>query len=74
MLISRRSAIVSATALAGAALAACSTSGSKGGAKDSGGLTIVATTGYLGDAAKNIAPDATITVLVGPGGEPFSWT
>ena len=32
---------------AGAALAACSTSGSKGGAKDSGGLTIVATTGYL---------------------------
>ena len=72
MLISRRSAIVSATALAGAALAACSTSGSKGGAKDSGGLTIVATTGYLGDAAKNIAPDATITVLVGPGGDPHT--
>ena len=72
MLISRRSAIVSATALAGAALAACSTSGSKDGAKDSGGLTIVATTGYLGDAAKNIAPDATITVLVGPGGDPHT--
>ena len=32
----------------------------------------MATTGYLGDAAKNIAPDATITVLVGPGGDPHT--
>ena len=66
MLISRRSALVSATVLAGAALAACATdktSSEKGTAGSTGstGLTIVATTGYLGDAARNIAPDATVS-------------
>ncbi len=35
-------------------------------------LKIVATTGYLGDAVKNIAPDAEITVLVAPGGDPHT--
>ena len=40
--------------------------------KTDGKLTIVATTGYLGDVAKNIAPDADITVLVGPGGDPHT--
>lgn len=77
MLISRRSALVSATVLAGAALTACATdktSSEKGTAGSTGstGLTIVATTGYLGDAARNIAPDATVTVLVGPGGDPHT--
>lgn len=43
------------------------------GGKDSDGkLTIVATTGYLGDAITNIAPDADLTVLVGPGGDPHT--
>ena len=32
----------------------------------------MATTGYLGDAVKNIAPDAEVTVLVGPGGDPHT--
>lgn len=40
---------------------------------ESGKLTIFATTGYLGDAAKNIAPDAEITVMVGPGGDPHTY-
>lgn len=40
-------------------------------AKD-GALNVVATTGYLGDAVKNIAPDAEVTVLVGPGGDPHT--
>lgn len=35
-------------------------------------LKIVASTGYLGDAVKNIAPDADVTVLVGPGGDPHT--
>lgn len=38
----------------------------------SGALNVVATTGYLGDAVKNIAPDAEVTVLVGPGGDPHT--
>ena len=33
-------------------------------------LTVFATTGYIGDAVKNIAPDADVTVMVGPGGDP----
>lgn len=37
-----------------------------------GKLKIVATTGYLGDAVKNIAPDADINVLVKPGGDPHT--
>lgn len=35
-------------------------------------LVVVATTGYLGDAVNNIAPDADVTVLVGPGGDPHT--
>ncbi|MDO4242083.1 MAG: metal ABC transporter substrate-binding protein, partial [Microbacteriaceae bacterium] len=42
------------------------------GTKD-GKLTIFATTGYLADAAKNIAPDAEITTMVGPGGDPHTY-
>ncbi len=35
-------------------------------------LQVVATTGYLGDAVKNIAPEAQVTVLVAPGGDPHT--
>lgn len=35
-------------------------------------LQVVATTGYLGDAVKNIAPEAEVKVLVGPGGDPHT--
>lgn len=82
MLISRRSALITGSAvLAATTLAACATgkktdatpaADASSGATKSGKLTIVATTGYLGDAAKNIAPDAEITVLVGPGGDPHT--
>ncbi|MCD4548924.1 MULTISPECIES: metal ABC transporter substrate-binding protein [unclassified Schaalia] len=62
-------------------LAACSTGGAAqsdamaaSGAQtpSAGKLSIVATTGYLGDAAKQIAPNAEVTVLVGPGGDPHT--
>ncbi len=63
-------------ACAGFALAACSTtqvgSNSHTGGGD-GHLHIFATTGYLGDAAAVIAPEAEITVMVKPGGDPHTY-
>lgn len=57
-------------------LAGCSTQGGDKKAepkKETGKkLTVVATTGYLGDAVKNIAPDADVNVLVKPGGDPHT--
>lgn len=55
--------------------AACSvedTSATSGGDSD-GALNIYATTGYIADALDNIAPDADVTTLVGPGGDPHSY-
>ncbi len=37
------------------------------------GLTVYATTGYLGDAVANIAPDADVITMVGPGGDPHTY-
>lgn len=59
--------------VAGLGLSACSTNdvpSAKSESKDA--LVVVATTGYLGDAVNNIAPDADVTVLVGPGGDPHT--
>ncbi|GGA63987.1 manganese transporter [Pseudoclavibacter endophyticus] len=36
------------------------------------GLDVYATTGYLADAIANIAPGATVTTMVGPGGDPHT--
>lgn len=36
-------------------------------------LTVYATTGYLADAVRNIAPDAMVTTMVGPGGDPHTY-
>ncbi len=36
-------------------------------------LTVYATTGYLGDAVAKIAPEAEITTMVGPGGDPHTY-
>ncbi|RRC94703.1 metal ABC transporter substrate-binding protein [Schaalia canis] len=36
-------------------------------------LTIFATTGYLGDAAQVLAPEAKVTVMVQPGGDPHTY-
>ena len=36
-------------------------------------ITIYATTGYLGDAAAKIAPEAEIITMVGPGGDPHTY-
>ena len=36
-------------------------------------LSIYATTGYLADAIANVAPEADITTMVGPGGDPHTY-
>ncbi|WIK58938.1 metal ABC transporter substrate-binding protein [Actinotignum urinale] len=54
------------------ALGACSTDKTVSSADKKDAIKVVATTGYLGDAVKNIAPDADVTVLVGPGGDPHT--
>ncbi|AWB81330.1 zinc ABC transporter substrate-binding protein [Corynebacterium yudongzhengii] len=56
---------------AGLGLAACSTEAESGGGE--GPLTIYATTGYLADTAAHIAPEAEITTMVGPGGDPHTY-
>ena len=60
-----------ASLVAATALTACTSSDSAEAQDDN--LTIFATTGYLADAAANIAPDADITTMVGPGGDPHTY-
>ena len=36
-------------------------------------LTVYATTGYLADAVANVAPEAEVTTMVGPGGDPHTY-
>ena len=57
------------------ALTACSASTAQNatGADGSEPLTIYATTGYLADAALNLAPDADVITMVGPGGDPHTY-
>lgn len=52
-------------------LAACSTDSSTPGQDTP--LTVYATTGYIADAVHNIAPDAQVTTMVGPGGDPHTY-
>lgn len=58
-----------ATGVAIGVLAGCTSAG--GDADET--LTVYATTGYLADAVANIAPDADVTTMVGPGGDPHTY-
>ncbi|MFD2675509.1 metal ABC transporter substrate-binding protein [Gulosibacter bifidus] len=40
---------------------------------DTGKLSVFATTGYLADAVNHIAPEASVTTLIGPGGDPHTY-
>ena len=42
-------------------------------AQGDGALSVCATTGYLADAVENIAPEAEVTTMVGPGGDPHTY-
>lgn len=58
------------TALVTAAtLAACAAPDEQGDDR----LRVYATTGYLADLVSNLAPDAEVTTMVGPGGDPHTY-
>lgn len=54
------------------ALAACSSDSPEEKGSDEA-LKVFTTTGYLGDAVMRIAPDADVTVMVKPGGDPHTY-
>jgi len=59
-----------------ALVAGCSNKSSGSASESAGGgkkLAIFATTGYLADAAKVLDPDAEITTMVKPGGDPHTY-
>lgn len=62
---------VALSVLAALGLASCS----GGGDRETGNqaLRVYATTGYLADAVANLAPDAEVTTMVGPGGDPHTY-
>lgn len=65
------------TAVAGTAVAALLVSGCAADADQTAEgteeMTVYATTGYLADAVENIAPEAEVTTMVGPGGDPHTY-
>lgn len=52
-------------------IAGCAASGQY--TDDGSRLSVYATTGYISDAVANIAPDARVTTMVGPGGDPHTY-
>ena len=54
-------------------LVGCSTADTGTGTPGEGPLSVYATTGYLADAVTNIAPEAEVTTMVGPGGDPHTY-
>ena len=68
---SRFKALLGTVAAAALLITGCSASpqASDGNAP----ITVYATTGYLADAVANIAPDAEVTTMVGPGGDPHTY-
>ncbi|MGO1536881.1 MAG: metal ABC transporter substrate-binding protein [Yaniella sp.] len=62
---------IATAAIAGLLLTSC---GDTTEASDSDEtLSVYATTGYLADAVENIAPDAEVTTMVGPGADPHTY-
>ncbi|WP_250544089.1 metal ABC transporter substrate-binding protein [Canibacter zhuwentaonis] len=55
-----------------AAITSCSAETKQQGTSEQQ-LKLFATSGYIGDALSNIAPNATVTTLVGPGGDPHTY-
>lgn len=75
----RSTALAAASSFAAAMLllTGCSPADSGDAGSDASGgsepLEVYATTGYLADAVANIAPDADVTTMVGPGGDPHTY-
>ncbi|QUY61656.1 metal ABC transporter substrate-binding protein [Gulosibacter molinativorax] len=64
---------VTITAIAALGLTACASTGTPEPGSDGDPLQVYATTGYLADAVANIAPEAEVTTMVGPGGDPHTY-
>lgn len=69
----RSTALKAVGAVAAALLLTGCSSADSGASGDSDTLEVYATTGYLADAVANIAPDAEVTTMVGPGGDPHTY-
>lgn len=54
-------------------LSACAGGGESAAGGSDEPLSVYATTGYLADAVANIAPEAEVTTMVGPGGDPHTY-
>lgn len=52
---------------------ASSDSASTGSGAKTSTISVYATTGYLADVVKNVAPNAKVTTMVGPGGDPHTF-
>ncbi len=68
-------AVTCGVATAGLVLAACGSDDSADSSSSAGeaALSVYATTGYLADAVSNVAPEAEVTTMVGPGGDPHTY-
>ncbi|MDR7165746.1 manganese/zinc/iron transport system substrate-binding protein [Pseudarthrobacter oxydans] len=64
---------VAMTAIAVLGLTSCAGENTPAPGGDGDPLKVYATTGYLADAVANIAPDAEVTTMVGPGGDPHTY-
>lgn len=76
----RQAIAVAATVTLALAGCAVDTDDKDGGSNSGGGdggsneqLDVFTTTGYLGDIVKNLDPDANVTVMVAPGGDPHTY-
>ena len=63
---------IAAVVITGIALSGCSSAANIEGS-DNDALTVYATTGYIADAVSNIAPNAKVETMVGPGGDPHTY-
>lgn len=59
--------------LSGAVVAVLALAGCSPSPHGDDGLSVYATTGYLADVVANVAPEAQVTTMVGPGGDPHTY-
>ena len=71
--LQRRATLLAAALISALVATGCSVSTGSAGGADGDDITVYATTGYLADAVANIAPDAVVTTMVGPGGDPHTY-
>lgn len=69
-MVRSRARVLVAVLLGAAAVSACTPAS---GLSDDGALVVQVTTGHLADAVAAIAPEAQVTTLVGPGGDPHTY-